>query len=868
MDKQSMLLTLLKHRRNSGYVSFGSIWNKGETTGKVFVLKNEKGEILPVQSRTTAFWPDGSIKWAAHVADAAKMGKQVSIELLDEAKGCNAESELTQRIMIDRKQDGLHITTACLSFIIPADKSCLFHSLYLKGIKMIRQAYPVMWLEHPLQEEDTVVRKEECCGRGIIENIIIEEKGPLQSVFRLEGIHIESQSQRRVLPFICRIYVSADSDKLKFVYTFLYDGDKNNDFLKGIGIRFQAELTGMPYDRHVRFDTDNGGFHEAALLLCPSHPKLPKEIFAAQLDGITGFFPGNQENSFLDQMPVWSDFGICQDSSEHFYIYKRTKNGCCYLNCCHGRRSNGVMMAGGANGSLLFGIRDFWQRYPGGMEIHGLEKELTECTAWFYSPKAAAYDFRHYDTRAYPRTCYEGYSHLGDDPDGIAVTEELSLQFLEKTASCEDMENFGSVLNKPPVYTGTPEYYHDKRAFGCWSLLQKKTTAQKWLEEQLDKAFSFYKEEIEARKWYGIFDYGDIMHTYDSARHVWKYDMGGFAWQNTELVPTYWLWLYFMRTGREDVFSMAEAMNRHCSEIDIYHTGPLKGMGSRHNVRHWGCPCKEPRIAMAGHWRFYYYLTGDHRTGEIMAEVKDADAALYHTEHYWEGSGADKELVIRSGPDWSSYVANWMTQYERTLDSNYRKKIEQGIQDIRKAPYGFASGPEYGYDPDTSRLIYRGENESTPNQHLQLCMGEPQIWLECAQLLEDDTLERLLTELGCFYLLSPEEKRKATDGKIEKRPFSWPMLASGVIAYAAMRKQDSSLALQAWKLLFEEIETKFVTKGFEPMIYTQDRDGYQRKELPQLMTNSASQWCLNVIMCLEFIPEALEQAYAAGTVRS
>lgn len=30
------------------------------------------------------------------------------------------------------------------------------------------------------------------------------------------------------------------------------------------------------------------------------------------------------------------------------------------------------------------------------------------------------------------------------------------------------------------------------------------------------------------------------MHSYDNIRHCWKYDVGGYAWDNTELVPTYW----------------------------------------------------------------------------------------------------------------------------------------------------------------------------------------------------------------------------------------------------------------------------------------------------------------------------------------
>jgi hypothetical protein len=30
-------------------------------------------------------------------------------------------------------------------------------------------------------------------------------------------------------------------------------------------------------------------------------------------------------------------------------------------------------------------------------------------------------------------------------------------------------------------------------------------------------------------------DYGDFMHTYDPDRHTWRYDVGGYAWDNSEL---------------------------------------------------------------------------------------------------------------------------------------------------------------------------------------------------------------------------------------------------------------------------------------------------------------------------------------------
>ncbi|MGO4376463.1 hypothetical protein AB4Z21_38055, partial [Paenibacillus sp. MCAF20] len=122
-----------------------------------------------------------------------------------------------------------------------------------------------------------------------------------------------------------------------------------------------------------------------------------------------------------------------------------------------------------------------------------------------------------------------------------------------------------------------------------------------------------------------FWDYGDFMHSYDPVRHVWNYDLGGCAWQNTELVPNMWLWVMFLRSGRGDLFRLAEAMTRHTSEVDVYHFGEYAGLGSRHNVVHWGCGCKEARIAMAGLHRYYYYLTADERIGDLMDEVKDAD---------------------------------------------------------------------------------------------------------------------------------------------------------------------------------------------------------------------------------------------------
>lgn len=86
-SKQTIKLHCLENRVASGYVTFGSYWEKGilvipnfKNDGMdSFVLQNENKESIPVQSRITAWWPDGSIKWVAHTADASKMGQEAAL---------------------------------------------------------------------------------------------------------------------------------------------------------------------------------------------------------------------------------------------------------------------------------------------------------------------------------------------------------------------------------------------------------------------------------------------------------------------------------------------------------------------------------------------------------------------------------------------------------------------------------------------------------------------------------------------------------------------------------------------------------------------------------------------------------------------
>src|SRR5690606_22547620 len=265
--------------------------------------------------------------------------------------------------------------------------------------------------------------------------------------------------------------------------------------------------------------------------------------------------------------------------------------------------------------------------------------------------------------------------------------------------------------------------------------------------------------EREQRRWYGFWDYGDVMHTYDADRHTWRYDVGGYAWDNSELSPDLWLWYQFLRTGRADVFRFAEAMTRHTGEVDVYHLGRWKGLGSRHNVQHWGCSCKQLRISSAIYRRFHYYLTADERTGDLLDEVACAEEAYagidplrkVREDVYTPDPSA---LSVGLGTDWGALAAAWLTRWERHGDERARDKLLNTMAGIGALPCGFLTG-EARLDLATGR--FDTSRDAVSVSHLSAVFGLPEI---CSELIALDLgvpgFERAWLDYCRLYLADPE----------------------------------------------------------------------------------------------------------------
>lgn len=839
-----MKLHFLDGRNKGGYVTFGVPWKKGETSAKdTFTAVDKNGENITVQSSVKAYWQDGSVKWTSHTANISAD----SVELIKGAAPCaasNLTAEYVEKIIVDN---------GIFKAVFPKSGRVLMETPYgITRLKAIKEQRSV------LDDIETSVKMP---YYGEIETTEIEESGALKTVIKVSGAHKRGDSS--FLKFIVRFIILNNSREIKIMHTFLYDADMNADFIKGVGIETTRKMQGEIYNRRVKITGDYGIFHETMQLLNVWRPKIGIEYYKSQLAGEILNLDKNDEkiNAAIDDIATWDTYKLTQVTADSFTVQKRTKSSSCsFIDANFGKRSKGLMYIADEAGGIALAIRDFWQKFPSGIEVSGMSADKAVFTAWIVTPDCKAFDMRHYDTKAHSQSYYEGFDIIGCDPYGIANTNELSMFLFDDVADDGELMKLAESVQKPAVMLCDIEYYHDTRALGDWSMISRDTPLKAWLEDEMDKAFDFYKNEIEQRRWYGLFNYGDVMHTYDSFRHCWKYDMGGYAWQNTELVPTLWLWYAFMRSGREDIFTVAEAMSRHASEVDIYHFGDLKGLGSRHNVVHWGDSCKEPRVAMAGHHRAMYYLTGgDYRLGDVFDDVKDADFSTINMDplrFFYDKSEMKMPTHARSGPDWSTYCSNWFTAWERTGDEYYKNKILTGLKDMEAAPLRMISGSNYEYDPESGHLGYIGES-AAGGSHLAVCMGGPQTYAELEKCLDYPTFKDMLIQYGEFYFLSPAEKRRLSNGLISGDGFVYPYMASGLAAYAARENGNDKLAYQVWQVLVHSLAGKDKTDSFEKNVVENYFNAEELEEMFWISTNFAAQWCLETIVALEYTKDKM-----------
>jgi hypothetical protein len=850
--------------------TWGVPWPRGTVAkGTEFTVHTASGATVPVQSWPLAYWPDGSLKWTAH-ALGADSGQ---VETLTLSPGKPDVPAKAVTVVDSGKGDSIVIDTGVIQCRVAKSGSTLIESISRDGKEMARDGRLVCLLQdQPDLEENGSVHSEAFTGR--IASVTVEQRGPVRTVVKIEGKHANGKG-RAWLPFVVRLYFYAGSDAIRVMHTIIYDGDQNHDFIRGLGLRFSVPMRGELYDRHVRFAGADDGLWAEALRGVTGLRRDPGEaVRQAQVAGLAAppLAAWNPEVSgSLDLIPAFGDFMLYQPTADSFEIRKRTKEGYTWLTSAYGQRAAGLGWIGSPQGGMAFGIRNFWQSHPSELDIRGATSDAATVTLWLWSPESRPMDMRFYHDdmgeEDYTKQLqglditYEDYEPGYASAYGVARTSEMTLWALPATPSRQETVALADALRAPPQLVCRPADYKAADVFGgaIWGLVDRSTPLKARIEDQLDFYFTRYQKEVEQRHWYGFWNYGDVMHTYDADRHVWRYDVGGFAWDNSELSTDLWLWYSYLRSGRADIFRMAEAMSRQTGEVDVYHLGPYAGLGTRHGVVHWGDSAKQLRISTAENRRFLYYLTADERVGDLMREELGAAWRLgdvpadRKVEKAIPGEGKKLFPVpMNIGTDWCSVAAAELTEWERTGDPKYRDKLVNSMKSIAALPHGWFSG-EGGYDPNTG--LFTPTSDKIEVGHLSVVFGGFEINAELLQLLDVPAYEHTWLQYCELYNAGNDEQARVLGQGLGK--LNLGQAHSRLTAYAGWKTKDPKLADRAWNEFFGGAAgLKLLDEPFA-VTHVQGPDVLNPIDEITDSTNSVDQWGLAAIECLSLVGDQM-----------
>ncbi len=890
--------------------SWGVPFAKGTMNEQgTFTLTDANGTVIPQQHWVLSRWSDGSVKWMGFYAtlgpdqagnlklNAVKADKK-TLRALAKAKPAAGPTIVTcdddDKIVID---NGVFE----ISFAKSGDE--LINYISMDGHEVVSSGRLVAQTEDRSRMADGVITYHD-----FETNVLsgeVERSGPVAAVVKITGMHKAVKGSREWLPFTVRFYVFKDSAPIKMVHSFVYDGEQRDDYIKGLGIEFDLPFREDLQNRHVAFAGDGDGLFDEAVELLGRGGNLQLATPPGQRPGMPGGQPGGQRpqggqpggqpggmprfvsygpiqfnngripnydevnagsKARLDELAKFDDYKLVQSSSDGFTIQKRTGEHSAWFGTAGGHRARGYVMAGDVSGGLGVSVKNFWQSFPAELDATGMRGKTGKITVWLWSPNGETMDMRHYDIEGHGLgSSYEDWVEGYDTAYGVAHTSELTLFPFSEMPTREEVSCQANLGQDIVQLLPTPQALYDAKAFGIWSLPAKNPNdTQQYLEKQIDTYLKYYEINIESQRWYGFWNYGDVMHSLDANRHVWNYDVGGYAWDNTELETDLWLWFAFIRSGRPDFWRVATAMTRHTSEVDAYHIGPMKGLGTRHNVMHWGCGAKEARVGQAWWKRYYYYLTTDDRLGDLMHESLAANEAFLNFDPLVRAqTRADfptaQPTRLRWGPDWTSLVGNWFTEWERTGDKHWLDMINAGMNSLTHLPNGLFTGKgPYGYDPATGVLTYEGDPDwITNSNHLANLQSSVEIFIEALDEIGNKDFIKTYMEYANWYEVPRDD---AIRNLPENAPYKnwwghWNI--PRLLAFAASRNGDQYRADLAWKRflsgtvgpdgkVLDRVSLNWIggTDAINPTV-----------EDPRVSTNDVAQWNLEAIIMQELLPD-------------
>jgi hypothetical protein len=541
--------------------TFGLPWARGKhfPNSTVFDLSDSESDL---QSWVTAYWNDGSIKWTGHAVPAADVSPDNYVVT---ASPGSVSSPKTAGIQTSESPEGFTVDTGKIQVSFPKTGNSVIGEIKTSSGKIVGQNGKLVLHTQSGVNNDIGSRGNASIEyfnfESNIDNVTVSENSQTRTLVTVRGKHhiADGDAHADWLPFTLRFYLYANSDAIRLIHTFVFDGKSDEDFISGMGVRFSVPLADEElYNRHVRIAGVDGGMLSEAVKGITGLRRDPGEaVRSAQFNGTETLNKDTWDtrvSSRLHWIPDWNDYTLSQLSPDGFQLKKRTKPGQSWINIPGSTRSGGLAYLGGATqGGLAVGVKNFWKHYPVGLDIRNAAGDNGEITAWLYSPEAQPLDTRPYHDGLGQETyaeqldaleiTYEDWEDGFDTPYGVARTNELYIYAFGQTPPQDHLSTLIEHTNNPPVLYAEPSYVHGTKAAGTWwspPLTNTSSDVAAQIESNLNFLAKFYQDQVEQRRWYGFFDFGDFMHTQDVDRHQWRYDIGGYAWVSQILFLLWW----------------------------------------------------------------------------------------------------------------------------------------------------------------------------------------------------------------------------------------------------------------------------------------------------------------------------------------
>jgi hypothetical protein len=554
-------------------------------------LTSDTGEVVNLQARANAFWPDRSIKWVLldfFAAVAASGRTAYSLTCLPDSHNVPVKADGCR---IDKTAETWVVNTGSARFSIPVDVLGPFSAVAIGDACL---------LSSPGSEVQLADAREWFC-QPVIGEVIEEENGPVRTAIRIEGEFYG----RRMTPF-CRFmtrmvfYTGCSSVVMELQVHNpraahhpggLWDlGDKGSVHFKDLSLVFH--LSGS--FKHLAWDSGDKHANNCA--------------------------PGPQWVLYQD-----SSGGANWDSANHvdhsgkvsvqFRGYRVVcgKNSLDMPDYCGERATPWVRLATSVGG-IAAGVSGFWQNFPKTLQVDDTCLRIA----------------------LFPRECTAMFELQG----GEKKCHNIVLNFGLESSDTE----LASLLN--PLHVFTEPQWIERTAAVPYFVPQADDPNQRYLQyisRVVEGGDSFF-EKRELIDEYGWRHFGDLYADHEAVKHKGPGRL--VSHYNNQYDFIYGALFHYLRTGDRRWFELGQAAAMHTVDIDIYHTDkdrPAYNRGLFWHTDHYkdACTCAHRTYSRrnAGDSNYgggpsnehnytsglllYFYLTGDPEAAAAVLELAD-----------------------------------------------------------------------------------------------------------------------------------------------------------------------------------------------------------------------------------------------------